>query len=242
MRIHIGVFFLALFQVNQDAGSASGGANQEVIMVILGTCSLLLAMIVLWLRSSVREVPVVSVESDPLYETQPGEIEEVPEAEPVEDEEPEQRLYGRLYVLRGLEEREIIIDCEEFSIGRGVDEECDYVIDQPYVSPRHCSVAYRGGEFIIKDLGSKNGTYVNGERLPREREVIVPLGSEIEITKNIALEIWDPETVVDVDKEVTTSDQEISHHGDEELIFQPMPGIAYADDTEGDIGDNYSPI
>ena len=103
-------------------------------------------------------------------------------------------------------------------------------------------MAYRAGEFIIKDLGSKNGTYVNGERLPREREVIVPLGSEIEITKNIALEIWDPDTIVDVEKEVVASEQEIHANGDDELVFQPMPGIAYADDTEGEIGDEYSPI
>jgi pSer/pThr/pTyr-binding forkhead associated (FHA) protein len=103
-------------------------------------------------------------------------------------------------------------------------------------------VSYRAGEFIIKDLGSKNGTYVNGERLPREREIIVPVGSEIEVTKNIVFELWDRDTILDVDREVVTSEQEVSTHGESELIFQPMPGIAYADDRDGEINDDYSPI
>lgn len=235
------------YQVDQGADASAGGVDQEIV-VILGTTVLLLAIIILRLRSLAGEAPAIPVGSDPLFQTQPGIdeglTEEVEPESPPPDEalESEPNLYGRLYVLRGLEEREISIDCEEFSIGRASDGECDYGIDRPYVSPRHCSVAYRAGVFIIKDLGSKNGTYVNGERLPREREVVVPLGSEIEITKNIALEIWDPDTIVDVEKEVVASEQEIHANGDDELVFQPMPGIAYADDTEGEIGDEYSPI
>jgi hypothetical protein len=236
----------ASYQVTREGGSDAGGADQEIV-VILGTIVLLLAIIILRLRTTVREVPVPAAD-DSMLQTQPGHDEGLPEElepeSPLEDEELESEptLYGRLYVLRGLEDSEIPITCEEFTIGRASDNVCDYGIDQPYVSPRHCAVSFRSGAFIIKDLGSKNGTYVNGERLPREREVIVPVGSEIEITKNIALEIWDPETVVDVDREVVTSEQEFSTHGDDELIFQPLPGIAYADDTEGAISDDYTPI
>lgn len=237
----------ASYQVAQEGRSNAGGVDQEIV-VILGTIVLLLTIIVLRLRTTVREVPVPIVEDDSMLQTQPGHdadlLGAVEPEPPSEDEEVESgpTLFGRLYVLRGLEESEIPITCEEFIIGRASDNVCDYGIDRPYISPRHCAVSFRSGAFIIKDLGSKNGTYVNGERLPREREVIVPVGSEVEITKNIALEIWDPETVVDVDKEVVTSEQEFSTHGDEELIFQPLPGIAYADDTEGAIGDDYTPI
>ena len=237
----------ARYQVNQEAGTSSDGGDQEIV-VILGTIILLLAIIILRLRTSVSATPTTPAEYDSHLQTRPGyedapTKEAEPESLPLDKElEAEPTLYGRLYVLRGLEEREIPITCEEFTIGRAGDGQCDYQINQPYVSPRHCAVTYRAGEFIIKDLGSKNGTYVNGERLPREREVIVPVGSEIEITKNIALEIWDPDTFVDVNREVVTTKQEISSYDDDELIFLPMPGIAYADDTEGEIEDNYSPI
>jgi hypothetical protein len=234
----------ASYQV-AEGRSNTGGVDQEIV-VILGTIVLLLAIIILRLRTTVREVPVPIAEDDSMLQTQPGHdvdlTEEVEPESPPEEEELGPALYGRLYVLRGLEESEIPITCEEFIIGRASDDMCDYGIDRPYVSPRHCAVTFRSGAFIIKDLGSKNGTYVNGERLPREREVIVPVGSEVEITKNIALEIWDPETVVDVDREVVTSEQEFSTHGDDELIFQPLPGIAYADDTEGAISNDYTPI
>lgn len=33
------------------------------------------------------------------------------------------------------------------------------------VSRRHCEFEIRGGEVIVRDLGSRNGTYVNGEKI-----------------------------------------------------------------------------
>jgi adenylate cyclase len=37
------------------------------------------------------------------------------------------------------------------------------------VSKEHCTVEQRGAEFVLRDLGSLNGTYVNGERVVGER-------------------------------------------------------------------------
>src|SRR5947199_5120903 len=36
------------------------------------------------------------------------------------------------------------------------------------VSKEHCVVEQRGGEFVLRDLGSLNGTYINGERVRGE--------------------------------------------------------------------------
>ncbi|WP_027717228.1 FhaA domain-containing protein [Desulfovirgula thermocuniculi] len=44
-------------------------------------------------------------------------------------------------------------------------ETCDLVIDDPSVSRRHARLEYRGGNFILRDLGSTNGVYVNGVRV-----------------------------------------------------------------------------
>jgi adenylate cyclase len=37
------------------------------------------------------------------------------------------------------------------------------------VSKEHCTIEQRGAEFVLRDLGSLNGTYVNGERVVGER-------------------------------------------------------------------------
>lgn len=46
-------------------------------------------------------------------------------------------------------------------IGRARD--CDLVIDDPRVSRRHAALVVRHGELWIEDLGSTNGTTVDGE-------------------------------------------------------------------------------
>jgi adenylate cyclase len=37
------------------------------------------------------------------------------------------------------------------------------------VSKEHCTIEQRGAEFVLRDLGSLNGTYINGERVVGER-------------------------------------------------------------------------
>jgi pSer/pThr/pTyr-binding forkhead associated (FHA) protein len=48
-------------------------------------------------------------------------------------------------------------------IGSGV--ECDLVVAIPTVSGRHCRLTQMEDGFFLEDLGSSNGTYVNGERI-----------------------------------------------------------------------------
>ncbi len=43
--------------------------------------------------------------------------------------------------------------------------DCDLVIDQPTVSGRHCRLSRVDGGFLLEDLGSTNGTFVNGVKL-----------------------------------------------------------------------------
>src|SRR5689334_760286 len=51
-------------------------------------------------------------------------------------------------------------------IGRGVQigrgEDCDIVLPHPTVSHHHAEVILRGNRHMVVDLGSLNGTYVNG--------------------------------------------------------------------------------
>jgi hypothetical protein len=48
---------------------------------------------------------------------------------------------------------------------------CDCVLTDPTVSRRHACVRYRDGSWWLRDLGSSNGTYVNGCRVLDEVEV-----------------------------------------------------------------------
>jgi pSer/pThr/pTyr-binding forkhead associated (FHA) protein len=51
----------------------------------------------------------------------------------------------------------------ELTLGRSSD--CDIVVPSPNASRRHAAVGLREGVVEIRDLGSTNGTYVNGERV-----------------------------------------------------------------------------
>jgi len=45
--------------------------------------------------------------------------------------------------------------------------ECDKVLSNPSVSARHARLTRQGDGFLLEDLGSSNGTYVNGQRLEK---------------------------------------------------------------------------
>jgi ABC-type multidrug transport system ATPase subunit len=47
----------------------------------------------------------------------------------------------------------------------GSSPECDVRVEQPFVSARHCRLSLRENEYLLEDLGSTNGTFVNGRRL-----------------------------------------------------------------------------
>lgn len=56
------------------------------------------------------------------------------------------------------------LDGECLVIGR--DEDCDLVLSDPKVSRRHASLDRAAdGSAVVRDLGSSNGTWVNGERI-----------------------------------------------------------------------------
>ena len=59
--------------------------------------------------------------------------------------------------------RSIAIHQEEFLIGRGAD--CDLRLKASAVSRHHCLLRFRGAEASVTDLGSSNGTFVNGQRV-----------------------------------------------------------------------------
>jgi len=56
-----------------------------------------------------------------------------------------------------------VIDRDDMIIGR--EEDCDIVLPTRKVSRNHARIRRSGGRHILEDLGSKNGTFVNGQEL-----------------------------------------------------------------------------
>ena len=59
----------------------------------------------------------------------------------------------------------------ELTLGRSA--ECSLQLPVAGASRRHASIGWRSGRVVLRDLGSTNGTFVNGERIAGE----VPLAS-----------------------------------------------------------------
>jgi predicted component of type VI protein secretion system len=59
--------------------------------------------------------------------------------------------------------RTFCLDKEILTLGR--DPRSDIVIDHPQVSRRHARITRQGDVWVIEDLESTNGTFVNGKRL-----------------------------------------------------------------------------
>jgi pSer/pThr/pTyr-binding forkhead associated (FHA) protein len=62
---------------------------------------------------------------------------------------------------------DITLDRAMVMVGRH--PQCDARLDSLWVSRRHCILTADGGEVVVRDLGSTNGTRINGQRVERGR-------------------------------------------------------------------------
>ena len=76
--------------------------------------------------------------------------------------------YAKVRVLSGsLEGREYVLTADRYSYSIGRDPQSDIVIDQREVSRQHASIIRMASEYVLVDLKSANGVYVNNLRLER---------------------------------------------------------------------------
>jgi DNA-binding CsgD family transcriptional regulator len=59
------------------------------------------------------------------------------------------------------------VERERITIGRGVDN--DVTVDDPEASRRHAIIEQLGAASVVRDLSSRNGTWINGVRLSGDR-------------------------------------------------------------------------
>jgi|GEM_PF-4329584 pSer/pThr/pTyr-binding forkhead associated (FHA) protein len=71
---------------------------------------------------------------------------------------------GRILIEEGVRKgREFIISSQVVEIGR--DPGNDIFLPEEFISRRHARIRRDGDLYLISDLGSRNGTYINGKRI-----------------------------------------------------------------------------
>jgi hypothetical protein len=83
------------------------------------------------------------------------------------------RQLGRLVVLQSPTFEpgdEIALDSQPITLGRGRTNDVSIPEDE-YASTRHARIEPRRDGFWVEDIGSTNGTFVNGIRVTRERRL-----------------------------------------------------------------------
>ncbi|HYL12094.1 MAG TPA: SpoIIE family protein phosphatase [Terriglobales bacterium] len=76
-------------------------------------------------------------------------------------------VFPNLVLVQGDEQRPIVLKHSPFTVGRKVDK--DLVIADPRVSRDHARIVSEDGVFFVVDEGSKHGTFVNGQRVERQK-------------------------------------------------------------------------
>ena len=73
------------------------------------------------------------------------------------------------------------LEGDQLDIGR--DSTNEIVINDAEISRRHARLTFQGGKYVLEDLGSTNGTFVNGQRLAGPRVLksgeVVSFGEQI---------------------------------------------------------------
>jgi hypothetical protein len=139
-------------------------AQVETTLLVLKLAFLVLLYLFIWriVRSAARDLRLPQ-ESMILAPQQAAGLIPSPAA----------RQLGRLVVLTSpaLDEGdELTLDSHPLTVGRGTNNDVALSSDE-YASTRHARFEPRRDGVWIEDIGSTNGTYVNGIRVTRERRL-----------------------------------------------------------------------
>ena len=146
------------------AGAVLGSAQVETTLLALKIAFLVLLYLFIWriVRSATRDLrpPQESMILTPL------------EAKSLTAQAPKPSA-GRLVVLESpaLDDGDIFqLDTQPLTVGRGTNNDLALAGDE-YASGRHARFERRRDGVWLEDIGSTNGTFVNGIRLTRERRL-----------------------------------------------------------------------
>lgn len=132
----------------------------EAVLTVLKFCFLALLYLFLYrvVRLTLRELRAPALSAEPQAGAPPA-------PPPRRERRPEPRAALRLRILEPAARRgETHTIDREVTVGRGGG--CALVLgDDTYVSQLHARLFQQNGEGYVEDLGSTNGTYVNGQQI-----------------------------------------------------------------------------
>lgn len=106
-----------------------------------------------------------SLSIEDVYDKLKGIEDDIPLTQPIVKEHPASVCTLRIKALNAPINMELLINKDEYIIGKKT-ELCDGVINfNPMISRSHCKICRRGTQYTITDLQSANGTFVNNTRL-----------------------------------------------------------------------------
>jgi pSer/pThr/pTyr-binding forkhead associated (FHA) protein len=88
---------------------------------------------------------------------------------------------GKIAVIEGSMKGKTFSLSDELVIGRG--DKCHVVLDDTYVSQVHARIYPKNGSYMVEDLGSTNGTYVNRRRITSPAQL--QRGDQVKIGKTV---------------------------------------------------------
>ena len=105
-----------------------------------------------------------------------------PRRNPVRPSQPVAPQATRLVVTEGrLSGTTIPLSTSAVLIGRA--PACTLVLDDDYSSSRHARIFPQGDRWVVEDLGSTNGTFVDGHRL--NEHTILPIDTPVRIGQSV---------------------------------------------------------
>jgi pSer/pThr/pTyr-binding forkhead associated (FHA) protein len=143
-----------------------GSAQVETTLLALKLAFLVLLYLFIWriVRSAARDLRLPQ-ESMILAPQQAAAAGLIPQ--------PAARELGRLIVVSSptfADGEVFVLDSHPLTIGRAVNNDVS-MPDDEYASGRHARFEPRRDGIWVEDIGSTNGTFVNGIRLTRERKL-----------------------------------------------------------------------
>ncbi|MBQ8318331.1 MAG: FHA domain-containing protein [Lachnospiraceae bacterium] len=91
------------------------------------------------------------------------------------------KIQNNAYIVRRRTGEEVLINKNNFVIGKDSEVVDYYISYNVNVSRKHAVINQIKGNYYIKDMGTTNGTYVNGFRLEKDKETMIQDGSVIVI-------------------------------------------------------------
>lgn len=133
------------------------------------------------------------------------------------------------------------ISIPQFMIGRA--DDCHLKPRSELISRYHCAILTDDGYVAVRDLGSKNGVYVNGQRVSIEQELkngdrlaVGPL--EFEVVLSVALKGETKPKVTSISEVVSRTVEQnalnVAAQRQAQPVSTPAPNVPTAGDSETD--------